>query len=135
VLERRLRDAVAPIFDLQHECLGVAPQPDASGLAPRVPLEMLGQLDVRISVIDCSASAMLSARASRSVSLKWLAVRPSRARCIFRAARSWAVVSCSICAMRRRSSSCVCINRPASARSSSAAGGGCTRSPRVRRYS
>src|SRR4026209_2758595 len=39
-LERGLRDAVAPILNLQHEPLGVTPQPDAGGLALRVSMNV-----------------------------------------------------------------------------------------------
>src|SRR5258708_7030646 len=41
VLEQGLRDAVAPIFDLQHEHTGVTPQPDARSLAAGVPVDVV----------------------------------------------------------------------------------------------
>src|SRR5713226_2423786 len=41
VLEQGLRNAVTPIFDLQHEHTGVTPQPDARSLAPGVPVDVV----------------------------------------------------------------------------------------------
>ena len=40
VLERGLGNAVALVFDLEHERAGVTPQPDACGLAPRVAVDV-----------------------------------------------------------------------------------------------
>src|ERR1700676_3168523 len=40
VLERGARNAAAPIFDLQHEGLGVTLKPDASRLTRRVPVDV-----------------------------------------------------------------------------------------------
>src|SRR6202011_2670842 len=40
LLERAVRNAMAAIVDLQHQRLRVTPQPDPSGLAPRVPMNV-----------------------------------------------------------------------------------------------
>src|SRR5216684_3063183 len=38
--ERRVLDATASIFNLQHQGVGVTPQPDTSALAARVPVNV-----------------------------------------------------------------------------------------------